>query len=226
LDRAERISDAKCHCENYAPALVEHAPSERYSPEFLRFKGWIPADTRKILGYVFVPQSEGRASGREPLVSVAFTRCSAIVVRNIDSKESLLMHHDSGARSSWAEYRHAVWGARASPETPKRRLLGKDRFGYVEFMKRPGRKQAILVDSRRAPADRLDAMRQIRAEGAVMLPTLKINTDESGSEKDKSVWQIVYRPESGDLIVHVMDSSGAKVMHFPDIFSSGKHAAI
>ncbi len=222
-----RVEKKNPHCtKTYIPYLVEKCLSKRRSPELLPFQkdGWHGADKREPKDVVFVRQSEGGASADKALVSIGFQQCSAVIVRNIDTGESLMIHHDSSVRSNWPPYAWEVLGEPASPCTPTRGLLMRDRCNYAAFMAKPGRKEAILVESERS-YDRREVMDQIAADGATILPTLTIKTQAAGTEQDQACWEIIHRPDSADVIIHLKDSAARKVLHFSGIFSTDAQAA-
>lgn len=213
-------ADSKSPCENHRPAWVKHAPRGVHCPELLGLaKG---GGTRVVLA----GQSEGVASYRTPIVSMNFRHCCALIIRNLDTGETLVMHHDSGARSAWKAATVSHTGARpVSPATPTRGLIGRDRFGYAAFMAKPGRKRLLLVQSQRA-YDRRDVVNQIAQRGAQVLQPLTLRTAGAGGPHDRAVWSMVYRPATDELAVVMVDQGEEKLMSFSNLVTGAQPVAL
>jgi len=208
----------------YSPSLVEERPSEEFSWELakLQRENWQVDDTRVPQGFQFVRQSEGRASVGQPLVSVGFTTCSAFLTMNVDAREGepkcLMLHHDSGYRSTWRETKDESQAGPVSPSTPTRRFIGRPRVGYDEFQKTPGRKLMLLIESDIA-CDRREDWENLASENVRLMPPLTMKTAGTSGCNAECTWSVAYRPESDELMIHFRNFDVEKVMHFKDVFS-------
>lgn len=209
---------AAVHAYDWAPTITEFGgPSARFSFELacLHQAGFWCADPRNVDDMAFVRQSEGLMSKNLPLVSVGFAQCALLIFRNVDSGECLMMHHDSDVRSGWGETYAEFGGVPTSPSTPRGGLSGRPRCGIEEFLseRRPGRKRMVLVESERAN-DRRELFARYRARGVEVLPPLLLETRGHGAEDDEAEWDVVYKPNSDELMVHVKDGPASRVMHW------------
>jgi hypothetical protein len=208
----------------YIPSMVEERPSEELSRELakLQRENWQVDDVRVPQEFQFVRQSEGRASVGQPLVSVGFTTCSAFLTVNVDAKEGepkcLMLHHDSGYRSTWRETKDETGAGPVSPCTPTRRFIGRPRVGYDEFQKTPGRKLMLLIESDIA-CDRREDWENLASENVRLMPPLTMKTAGTSGGNAECTWSVAYRPESDELMIHFRNFDVEKVMHFKDDFS-------
>ena len=191
------------------PPKVSHK-RKREEPGLRSLQVQIPVKTPAV---VRVLQSEGAMSSQAPLVSTGFEQCSAIIVRNLLTGNTLVMHHDSGARSLGG-----VAPGQVSPGTMEDGLIGRDRFHYREFMDEKGDKTVLLVESQRS-FDRREVIQRIVADGAMPLPPLLLQTAGKGSTDDEAVWDMVYKPASDELIVHLHDDDNSQVLHFAGLMT-------
>lgn len=194
-----QTGDGKGACVNYTPTRTEKAPSLAHSAELLPPSGGRPKDV------IVVEQSKGAASMFESLATFDLTYCAVILVFNLGSGKVLMIHHDSGVRAERA--------GDVSPASPRRGLIGRDRFGYEAFMKEPGAKRVLLVEGPRA-YDRREVVHKIVADGAQALPALRLPAAVPGQLKDKSRWHMAYRPAADELLVHMASPTNPQVMHF------------
>lgn len=197
----------------YLPTDIEEEPTQDRSPELL--------DPRlhDVKGIITVEQSKGASSASRPLVTRNLTICSALLIFNRTTGRVYMAHLDSGARAQWK----SGTGDRrpVSPATPRRGLLGRDRFGYEDFMKVPGDKAVLMVDTERS-LDRREVVQQIVARGAVQLQPLTLTL---GPLAGYSFWHLAYRPGSDELLVHVQDPLMSSVRHFRGLMTEPQLAA-
>lgn len=200
--------------DHYSPYLTEECPSMEHSPLLV-----VDYSCQDAKGHVLVRQSEGAASATLPLVSRGFQQCSALLVRNMDTGNTWLGHHDSGSRAHW-EKSSREDERPVSPATPRRGLIGRDRFGFESFMNEKGNKVVLLVESELG-YDRREVMQKIVARGAVELQPLTL---ELGEYPDDSEWHLAYDPKKDSLTIHLKELLQSSVMHFAGLLTAGEPA--
>lgn len=198
---------ASCQ-DPYEPYLTEEFPSMEHSPLLLDRAG------TDVKGMVLVRQSEGAASATLSLVTEDLRQCAVLFIRNGATGEVWMGHHDSGSGSiPDAEGKRPV-----SPATPRRGLLGRDRFGYEAFMKEPGAKTVLLVESEQA-YDRREVIQQIVARGAVEVRPLTLKL---GDYPEDAQWHIAYDPQTDRMAIHLEEVVQSSVMHFSGLLTHGQ----
>jgi hypothetical protein len=151
---------------------------------------------------VYVDQGDGAISKDKPLVSAELYACSALVIRNKSSGEFLLMHLDFTANHECD-------------------LEG--RFNYAEFMSGNGAKQVLLVEGDRSGCRERVAEAVAIKWNAELLPKLLVHSGEKkkgllyGDKKDYR-WDIVVRPENGEVVVHLKEVKDMPLLRFTEIF--------
>ena len=205
---------------NYLPSFIEAQPSREWSPELLELQRnhWISADQRQSDDFDFVRQSEGRISFTMPLASAEFQECSACILRNMDTGETLMIHNDSGSRGTWRPKDAERWGGPVSPTTPRSGFIGKPRTQYEKFWRGEGRKIALLVESTCAE-DRREILDRFRKDGIEPVAPLLLPATTNGLEVPR--WNLVYSPLDDALSVHMCDAKGSRVLHFDRVFKGG-----
>jgi hypothetical protein len=169
---------------------------------------------------VVVPQSHGCTSADEPLVTGGVYGCTVYVGLNLANGNAWMWHCDSNARHFWSPALAAEIGSPTSPCTPEHGLLRRERSGYDEFCREPGDKRVLQVQSRRAH-DRRELRLDFEDDDIGFMPPLILATGGDGSAPDESLWNVAFRPETGQLLVHVFnDAGGERVLHFDDVFAS------
>lgn len=213
LDYTGLDGGAESPHDPHEPYLTEEFPSMEHSP-FLLDRAC--ADRKDM---VLVKQSEGAASATLPLVSWGFKQCSALFIRNLETGKTWLGHHDSGSRAHWTSNPD---GERpVSPATPRRGLLGRDRFGYEAFMKEPGAKTVLLVESEQG-YDRREVLQQIVARGAVEVLPLTL---ELGADPQDAEWHIAYDPKTDHMAIYLEETLQSSVQHFSGLLTKGQTAS-
>lgn len=197
----------------YDPILIEEFPSHDHSPELLD-----PAH-HDVKGVIRVDQSEGASSARAALHTGHLRQCAGLLIVNRETGWAHLSHLDSGTRAMWPD---AADGKRpVSPATPRRGLLWRDRFGLEAFLKQPGDKYALLVETE-IGYDRREVLQQVVARGVTLLKPLVL---ELGSCPEDAVWHMAYRPQTDELLVHLEEVLGSSVMHFRGLMDHPQPAA-
>jgi len=199
---------ARTWCDNYSPDWVSLHPMPAQCPELLD-KGGGDEPVRTV------GQSEGVLTHDWSVKSEKFTRCAAFLFLNEDLGQTLLIHYDSGARSRWTAQEQQEWGEPVSPATPTRELLGRERFGYTDFIKQEGHKRVLLIESQMA-YDCRDVLRQMERDGVQLLKPLTLHTPKAGGEGDMAVWSMVYRPVTDELLIHMWAGSQT-LLHFSNL---------
>jgi hypothetical protein len=188
--------------------LTEDFPGREHSPLLLE------PDSSDAKGIVHVGQSAGASSASSWLVSRNFKQCSALLIRNAQTGEVWMGHHDSGSGSM-----PNPEGERpVSPATPRRGLLGRDRFGYEAFMNEKGAKTVLLVESEHS-YDRREVVQQIVARGAVQVRPLTLKL---GQYPEDAEWHMAYDPKTDELVIHLEELEQSSVMHFSGLLRDGQ----
>jgi hypothetical protein len=193
---------------HYEPCLLEEYPSMEHSPLLLER---ICTDVK---GMVLVKQSEGAASATLSLVNRDLKQCAVVLIRNGATGKVWMGHHDSGS----ASMANSEGERPVSPATPRRGLLGRDRFGYEAFMKEPGAKTVLLVESEQA-YDRREVIQKIVARGAVEVRPLTLSL---GDYPEDAQWHIAYDPKADRMAIHLEELEQSSVMHFSGLLTDGQ----
>lgn len=197
------------YSKGYSPSRVV-ATSRCYPPEEpalyeIDEKNSVIAEFTKI---VYIPQRYVFASSDKSLVSVGFYACSALVVRNQFSGESLLMHLDAFQDDFEAK---GVDGLVWNPDI------------YHSFMLRPGNKQILLVQGDQSGDFGNIAEALAKDSGSALLPALTVHSGMPNEghqywRKKEYRWDIVVRPENGEIVVHLYDVEKKPLLYFTEIF--------
>ncbi len=198
--------------DHYEPYLIEEFPSMEHSPLLL------DRACTDVKGVVLVKQSEGAASATLKLVTRNVKQCTVLLIRNEATGKVWMGHYDSGARGHWSS--SADGDRPASPATPRRGLLGRDRFGYEAFMNEEGAKKVLLVDSEQG-YDRREVIQKIVARGAVEVLPLTL---ELGADPQDAEWHMAYDPKTDKMAIHLEETLQSSVLHFSGLLTDGQPA--
>jgi hypothetical protein len=126
---------------------------------------------------VRVGQGYGEISTSRPLISEGFGYCSALIIINLKTDASLLLHLDS-------DFNFEIHDDGRSP-------LKRER--YDVFLQDAGEKLALPVNGV-ASYYRSRVVEQITRDGVSALPSLEVDSD-------RVHWGLLYRPETREVIV-------------------------
>jgi hypothetical protein len=200
------------YATNYEPYLITGHIGKYYTnhlgiPDFIpEYKEILDNDAKicKFKNIKYVKHSEGEISDNISLVSIGFRECSAIIIINKSTNETLLIHHDSGARF-----------------LDNGNIREHGRFKYNAFMSKHGEKEVLLISGQYS-FNRERLTEKIVEDGATMLPPLYVMSsrrNNTGYDKSEYRWDIVYRPLKKELIITLKDIDNPVVLYFSNIFS-------